>query len=171
MFTSPRPAEPLRGSRPRCPGCDLYRSAGLPRRIFLQLATVNVLNEDDEKLLQCLNTDAFRTGLQLLTTAQPALVPFSALAVGLTKTLSNRHRNIPVQAIDFGLDFSNIAPRPRLAEGSYIAVQIPQTDQAQWSWQNWVYDPANGQLTSTSQPGQLIPYNYIVISISRYQGK
>lgn len=141
-----------------------------PEGIFLKLATVNVHNKDDEKLLQCLNSDVFRGGLQLLTTVQPALAPFSALAVGLTNAIADRHRNIAVQGIDFGLDFSDIAPRPRLAEGSYIAVQIPQTDQTEWSWQNWAYDPANGQLASTSRPGQLIPYNYIVISISRYQG-
>ena len=138
--------------------------------IFLQLATVNVANEGDEKLLALLDSDAFKGGLQLLTTAQPALAPFSALAVGLTETIAARNRNVAVQAVDLGLDFSRVAPRPRLAEGSYIAVQIPETIQTVWSWQDWAYDPASGRMVSAAEPSLLIPYNYIVISISRYQG-
>jgi len=82
--------------------------------IFLQCATVNVSNDDDEKLLRFLDGAAFQAGLQLVTTAQPALAPFSALAVGLTETIAKRSRNVPVQTVDLGLDFSQIAPQPRL---------------------------------------------------------
>ena len=110
--------------------------------IFLQLATVNVANEGDEKLLAFLDSDVFKGGLQLLTTAQPALAPFSALAVGLTQAIAARNRNVAVQAVDLGLDFSQVALRPRLAEGSYIAVQIPETIRTVWDWQDWAYDPA-----------------------------
>ena len=138
--------------------------------IFLQLATVNVANEGDEKLLAFLDSDAFKGGLQLLTTAQPALAPFSAVAVGLTQAIAARNRNVAVQAVDLGLDFSRVALRPRLAEGSYIAVQIPETITTVWDWQDWAYDPAAGRLVSTVEPGLLIPYNYLVVSVSRYQG-
>lgn len=138
--------------------------------IFLQLATVNVANEGDEKLLAFLDSDVFKGGLQLLTTAQPALAPFSAVAVGLTQAIAARNRNVAVQAVDLGLDFSQVAPRPRLAEGSYIAVQIPETITTVWDWQDWAYDPAVGRLVSTVDPGLLIPYNYLVVSVSRYQG-
>jgi len=138
--------------------------------IFLQLATVNVANEGDEKLLAFLDGDVFKGGLQLLTTAQPALAPFSAVAVGLTQAIAARNRNVAVQAVDLGLDFSQVAMRPRLAEGSYIAVQIPETITTVWDWQDWAYDPAVGRLVSTVDPGLLIPYNYLVVSVSRYQG-
>lgn len=138
--------------------------------LFLQCATVNVLNEDDEALLRFLDSDAFKGGLQLLTTAQPALAPFSALALGLTTTIAARNRNVAVQAIDLGLDFSRIAPRPRLAQGSYIAVQIPETLRTVWRWQDWCYDPVNGRMVSTQQPDQLIPHNYLVMSVSRHEG-
>jgi hypothetical protein len=137
--------------------------------IFLQLATVNVANEGDEKLLAFLDSDVFKGGLQLLTTAQPALAPFSAVAVGLTQAIAARNRNVAVQAVDLGLDFSQVALRPRLAEGSYIAVQIPETVTTVWDWQDWAYDPAAGRLVSTVEPGLLIPYNYLVVSVSRYQ--
>lgn len=138
--------------------------------IFLQLATVNVANEGDEKLLAFLDSDVFKGGLQLLTTAQPALAPFSAVAVGLTQAIAARNRNVAVQAVDLGLDFSQVALRPRLAEGSYIAVQVPETIRTVWDWQDWAYDPAAGRLVSTAEPGLLIPYNYLVVSVSRYQG-
>lgn len=139
--------------------------------IFLQCATVNVLNDGDEKLLRFLDSDAFKGGLQLLTTAQPALAPFSVLALGLTETIAARTRNVAVQAVDFGLDFSRVALRPRLAEGSYIAVQIPETLQTVWSWQDWGYDPLNGRIVNVQQADRLIPYNYIVIGVSRYEGR
>jgi hypothetical protein len=139
--------------------------------IFLQCATVNVLNESDEKLLHLLDSDAFQAGLQLLTTLQPALAPFSALALGLTQAIAARTRNVPVQAIDLGLDFSSIAPRPRLAEGSYIAVQIPESRRLEWRWEDWGYDAAASQLVSCQDPAALIPYNYLIIGISRYREK
>jgi len=135
--------------------------------IFLQFATVNVLNEDDEKLLHFLEGDAFQGGLQLLTTAQPALAPFSALALGLTETIAKRARNVTVQEVNLGLDFSKIAPRPRLAEGSYIAVQIPETKRAAWQWDEWGYDPVSGRVVSVQEPGRLTPYNYVILGVSR----
>ncbi len=138
--------------------------------LFLQCATVNVLNEGDEALLGFLEGDAFQGGLQLLTTAQPALAPFAALTVGLTETVAKRNRNVAVQAVDLGLDFSRIPVRPKLAEGSYIAVQIPETLHTVWDWQDWGYDPVTGHLVSTEDRGLLIPYNYFVVSISRYHG-
>ncbi len=138
--------------------------------LFLQCATLNVLNEGDEALLRFLDGDAFKGGLQLLTTAQPVLAPFAALTVGLTETIAARNRNVAVQAVDMGLDFSRIPLRPKLAEGSYIAVQIPETLQSVWSWEDWRYDPVNGHLVNTLERDLLIPYNYFVVSISRYQG-
>ena len=136
--------------------------------LFLQCATVNVLNEDDETLLKFLDGDAFKNGLQLLTTAQPVLAPFAALTVGLTETIAARNRNVAVQTVDMGLDFSRIPMRPKLAEGSYIAVQIPETMETVWSWEDWRYDPMNGRLVSEEEPDELIPYNYFVVSISPY---
>ncbi len=138
--------------------------------LFLQCLTVNVLNEGDEALLRFLEGDAFTSGLQLLTTAQPALGPFVALTLGLTQTIAKRNRNVPVQAVDLGLDFSQIPVRPKLAEGSYIAVQIPQSLRTVWEWEDWRYDPAKGHLVSADDPGLLIPYNYFVVGISRYSG-
>jgi hypothetical protein len=53
-------------------------STGLALRCF----TVNVKNDDDEKLIAFLNRDVFKAGLKLLKTAQPAVAPLSEMALG-----------------------------------------------------------------------------------------
>ncbi len=87
--------------------------------IRLRVRTINVKNDQDEALLNLLESDVFKNGLHLITTVQPALVPLSELAHGLTRMILTRHENISVQDIDLGLDFSTILMRPHLAEGSY----------------------------------------------------
>jgi hypothetical protein len=131
--------------------------------------TVNVQNDEDEEFLGFLESDVFKAGLKLASTVQPVIAPFSAMALGLTKSIATRHRNVPVQDFYMGLDFSTVAMRARLAEGSYLAVQIPETLQTVWDWSEWIYDPANGQVVNKWEPKQLIPYNYLVYSLSRYE--
>ena len=131
--------------------------------------TVNVKNDDDEAFLGFLESDVFKAGLQLTSTLQPAIAPLSGLAVGLTKTIASRHRNVPVQDFYLGLDFGNIPLQARLAEGSYLAVQIPESFQAIWDWGEWVYNPINGQVVNKADPTQLIPYNYLIFGVSRYK--
>ena len=132
--------------------------------------TVNVGNEADEAFLGFLESDVFKEGLKLASTVQPAIGLFSETALGLTKAIATRNRNVPVQDFYMGLDFSHIPTRARLAEGSYLAVQIPETFQTVWDWSEWVYNPANGRVVNKDDPSQLIPYNYVVFSISRYEG-
>jgi hypothetical protein len=133
--------------------------------------TVNVGNSGDEALLSFLESDTFKGGLQLATTAQPAIGLFSETALGLTKAIAARNRNVPVQDFFMGLDFSDIPMRARLAVGSYLAVQIPETLTTVWDWSEWVYNPQTGRVVNRDDPTQLIPYNYVVFSISRYEGE
>ena len=51
-----------------------------------------------------------------------------------------------------------------------MAVQIPETMQTVWDWDDWVYTPGNGQVVNKTDPTMLIPYNYVVFSVSRYEG-
>jgi hypothetical protein len=132
--------------------------------------TVNVGNDADEAFLGFLESDVFKEGLKLASTVQPAIGLFSETALGLTKAIATRNRNVPVQDFYMGLDFSRIPTRARLAEGSYLAVQIPETIQTVWDWSEWVCNPASGRVVSKDDPTQLIPYNYVVFSVSRYEG-
>ena len=64
-----------------------------------------------------------------------------------------------------GLDFSGVQSRAQLREGSYIAVHV--ADAAAWDWSQWVFKRSNGQIVSKQTPGQGVPLNYVVFSVSR----
>ncbi len=135
--------------------------------LIFKCLTVNVKNEEDEQAIQFLDSDAFKTGLQLATTVQPAIKPLSEMAMGLTRSIASRRKNVPVQDIQIGLDFTNNPMSARLAEGVYIAVQIPETLKRVWDWRDWIYDASTGQIVNDYSRDQLIPYNYIAFGISR----
>lgn len=135
--------------------------------------TINVGNSNDEKLVGAITSQATTTGLNLLETAQPALVPFVSLAKELGMALASRSQNIPVQKIRLGLDFDRGAPGIRLAIGSYIVSQVPTPDEI--TWNDWSYDTENGTIVKTNPPisGQakpeILPYNTIVFRVSNWQ--
>ena len=132
--------------------------------------TVNVKNDADEAFLSFLESDVARTALKLATVAQPSLAPFVKIAAGLTRCIAQRHRNAPVQDFYLGLDFGGTPMGARLAQGDYIAVQIPETVRTVWNWTDWAYDPHTGHIVAQSDPTQLIPYNYVVFGVSRHEG-
>jgi hypothetical protein len=138
--------------------------------LSLKCRTINVSNDQDEALLAFLESAPFTSGLKLATTAQPVIAPFSAMALGLANTLCKRHRNVAVQDFDLGLDFGTNPLGGRLAEGAYLAVQLPESLHPLWNWDEWVYSPSHGQVVSRQDPQHRIPYNYLVFSISRHTG-
>ena len=131
--------------------------------------TVNVKNDSDEAMLDFLESDVFRSGLKLATTAQPALAPLAGMALGLTKAVARRSRNVSVQDFYLGLDFTGTQMGARLAIGDYIAMQIPESLLTVWRWDDWVYDAQSGLLVSRGDPGKPVPYNYVVFGVSRYE--
>jgi hypothetical protein len=139
--------------------------------VAFQFHTVNVKNDDDEAFLDFLEGDAFKSGLKLATTAQPAIAPLSGMALALTKSIAQRNSNVSVQDCYLGLDFAGTAMGARLAIGDYIAVQVPEKLQRIWDWQDWVYEPSAGLIVSREDPASLIPYNYVVFGVSRYEGE
>jgi hypothetical protein len=139
-------------------------AAGVAFKCF----TVNVKNDEDEAFLGFLESDVFKAGLKLATTLQPAIAPLSGMAFALTKSIASRHRNVPVQEFYLGLDFTSVPTGARLAEGAYLAVQIPESLHSVWDWGEWVYNPASGHVVSQADQTNLIPYNYLVFGVSRY---
>jgi hypothetical protein len=131
--------------------------------------TVNVKNEADQTALKFLESDVFKTGLKLISTAQPAIATLSEMAFALTRNVASHQRNAPVQEFYLGLDFGGVPTGARLREGAYLAVQIPETMQSIWDWSDWAYHPSSGQIVNQADHEQLIPYNYLVFGISRYE--
>ena len=128
--------------------------------------TVNVKNEEDEAVLEALESSTFQNGLKLLTTSQPVIAPFTAISLGLVKSLAKRNNNVPVQKFDLGLDFDDAAMAIRLAEGNYIAVQVP--NETTIDWNKWVYKPDLGAIVHKADDS-LLEYNYLVFRVSRHQ--
>jgi hypothetical protein len=137
--------------------------------IILKCHTINVRNDQDESLLRFMESDTFKAGLQLLSTAQPALAPCSETLFGLAKAIASRNRNVSVQDIELGLGFRSVGGR--LAEGIYLAVQIPESSRIAWDWEEWVYLPTKGRVVKRSDHQQLIPYNYLAFDISRHEAE
>ena len=52
--------------------------------------------------------------------------------INLAKALAQRHQNITMQKLYLGLDFENAPLEMPLAEGNYIAAQVPQEAAIDW---------------------------------------
>jgi len=129
--------------------------------------TVNVKNTEDQKMIDFLDGDVFKKGLSFLNAVNPAVPVVTSFALGITKAILSRNENIGVQDFFMGLDFSNIPTNARLAEGAYIAIQVP--DPNKWDWTEWVYNPKTGQVGPKSDPTGPVPYNYIIFSVSKLE--
>lgn len=133
--------------------------------LVIRCFTVNVKNDSDESFLDFLESDTFKSGLQLVATAHPAVAPLSSLAVGMTKAIAARHRNVAVQDVFLGLDFGGTATGARLGIGSYVAVQMPDAFRRSWRWSDWRYDANSGQILNAQN--DLMPFNYFIVGISQ----
>jgi hypothetical protein len=131
--------------------------------------TVCVGSQDDESLISFLESDVFRAGLRLTSAVQPAVGLVASMACGITKALAQHRANVPVQEFHMGLDFSGLVTRAALAEGSYLAVQIPEVQARAWDWDDWSFDPGRGALVRADNQNNPAPYNYIVFGVSRYE--
>ena len=159
------------GERAAVRGYPVFVGLGVGSEgVALHFHTVNVKNDEDEAFLDFLDGDAFKTGLKLATTVQPAIAPLAGMARALTRSIAKRNRNVSVQDCYLGLDLAGTAMGARLAEGDYVAVQIPESFRRVWDWADWVYEPASGVIVNRSAPEALIPYNYVVFGVSRYDG-
>jgi hypothetical protein len=127
--------------------------------------TVNVDDEGSRRALDLLDSDPIKAGLRLSRAPHPATAALSQLALALARSVLGSPRNVGVQELYLGLDFDSDAPGARLAEGSYLAVQLG--DPAAWSWGEWVWDCAAGRIVAKSDPHKLCPYNYLVFRVSR----
>jgi hypothetical protein len=159
----------LSGEKVAAVGYPIFTGLNIGKEgVTLKCYTVNVQNDGDQALLDMLESDIFKAGLKLATTMQPAIAPLSALAQGMTKAVAERNKNVPVQDFVLGLDFGATPGGARLAQGAYLAVQIPERMTTAWNWNEWVYDPTNGQVVNKADPTLLIPYNYIMFGVSKY---
>jgi hypothetical protein len=53
-----------------------------------------------------------------------------------------------------------------LAEGNYIALQVP--DETTIDWNEWIYKPDLGTIVNKLN-NSLLQYNYLIFRVSRYE--
>jgi hypothetical protein len=136
--------------------------------VAFQLFTTNVKNKTDEAMLAFLDSPPFQGGLNLLKTLQPAIKPFTEMTLGVARSVLSRNRNVPVQKFYLGLDFTQAALGVRLAQGNYIAAQVP--DETALNWDDWVYAPASGAIVAKADNTTTLPFNYVIFRVTRYEG-
>lgn len=137
-----------------------------PHGVGFQGGTINVENDSDRAALNFMNSGPFKNGLQLLTTAQPAIAPFAGTITGMTELILKRNENRKVQDFFLGLDFDeNAAFGARLAEGNYIVVQAPSSA---FQWGDWTYD-AESQRVLHKTAKTMIPFNYVCFRVTKMQ--
>ncbi|MDH2313493.1 hypothetical protein [Methylobacterium brachiatum] len=129
--------------------------------------TVNVGNDTDDLILDALNGEAFKSGLTLATTLQPALKPFVGLATSVVKATIKRSRNKPVFKFDVGLDFNARNLSARLRRGSYVVVQC---NDEEWDWSRFEFAAETRRVIRKSD-GRSLALNYFVIGIDDFAGE
>ncbi|MFM0485160.1 hypothetical protein PQQ81_31880 [Paraburkholderia strydomiana] len=126
---------------------------------------INVCNSMDDIVLSALDSAAFKSGLSLIATAQPALKPFTGLAESVVKAALERRKNVQVHNFHLGLDFGGNASSVRLRVGSYVVVQ---SDDPSWDWTNWHWDRNTLSLQAKDDKGSAPKANYMVFGVTPF---
>lgn len=125
--------------------------------------TVNVRSSGDSKILETLDSPAFRGGLSLLHTAQPALIPFTNLTIAAVKQALTDKKNVQVHTFDLGLDFGEGRSSVRLRAGSYVVLQSDEG--SRWKWDDFAWNDDGMAICYRHDQSTPIPFNYMVFSI------
>lgn len=128
--------------------------------------TVNVKNSGDDLVMAVFETPAFKNGLTLLNTAQPALKPLTSLASATVSAIAKRSSNVQIHTYELGLDFDGSATSARLRYGSYIIVQTD--DGSHWDWTDYEWSADGMALHPAGEPDKTPYFNYMVFAVSPF---
>jgi len=128
--------------------------------------TVNVRSAGDDMVMAILDTPAFKSGLTLLNTAQPALRPLTSLATATVGAIAKRGQNAQMHSFELGLDFDGSATSARLRYGSYVVVQTDEG--SSWDWGDYEWNANGLALHPAGKPGETPDFNYMVFAVSPF---
>lgn len=137
-----------------------------PDGISFKGRTVNVKNSGDDMVMAVLNTPAFKSGLTLLNTAQPALKPLTSLATATVSAIAKQGSNAQIHSFELGLDFNGSSTSARLRYGSYIVVQTDESNN--WDWGEYEWNATGLALHPTGNPRDTPSFNYMVFAVSPF---
>jgi hypothetical protein len=127
---------------------------------------VNVCNKGDQSLLATLSSPTFQQGLDLAGAFQPAMKPLTELALGLTTAFAKRNENALVQSVQFQLAFTATPFAPRLRQGTYVFVQIPEDQVGLFDWSEWAYFQNLNAVAQKADAKKPLLNNHFVLGIS-----
>ena len=154
-------------SGPAIAGAPIFMGLTVaPDGISFKGKTVNVRNSGDEMVMAILDTPAFKSGLTLLNTAQPALKPLTSLATATVSAIAKRNENAQIHTFELGLDFDGSATSARLRYGSYIVVQTD--DGSNWDWSDYEWNANGMALHPAGKPSETPGFNYMVFAVSPF---
>ncbi len=149
-------------------GWPLFSEMTVPERgITLAFQTINLSSRLDKALAEALGSKEFDQGLKLVTGSLPAVAQVSSLVRGLIEWSASRSDNCAVQQVDIGLDARKPgAPGARLAEGSYVFLQVPQTMADVWYFDEWEWNSDKNAIVNRDN-GDPLAANHFIVSVSR----
>lgn len=154
-------------SGPAISGAPIFMGLTVaPDGISFKGKTVNVKNSGDDMVMSVLDTPAFKSGLQLLNTAQPALKPLTSLATATVSAIAKRNENAQIHTFEIGLDFCGSATSARLRCGSYIVVQTDEG--SSWDWEDYEWNANGMALHPTGKSSETPGFNYMVFAVSPF---
>lgn len=154
-------------SSPAIAGAPIFMGLTVaPDGISFKGKTVNVKSSGDRQVLDILDTAAFKSGLTLLHTAQPALKPLTSLATATVNAIAKRAENAVVHKFELGLDFDGSATSARLKYGSYIVVQTDEGNS--WDWSDYEWNINGMGLHPKGKPSEKPHFNYMVFAVSPF---
>jgi hypothetical protein len=87
-------------------GLPVFADLNLPKSgLQLKIVSINLKTDKQISASGIMESNAFQQGLSLLETAQPAVVPFTALALGLAKMAINTGDGTVIHKFELNLDF------------------------------------------------------------------
>jgi hypothetical protein len=132
-----------------------------------ELSTVNIRSSNDQAILDVLQSAPFASGLNLLTTVQPVMKPFTDITLGIARMFATRNDNAKVQKVYLGLDFDPSAIGVRLAQGNYIVVQVPTENAINWN--DWLFDPVTESILNKNDMVTTLLYNYLIFRVTKHK--
>ncbi len=147
-------------------GYPIFIGLNVPNTgVNLRVVTLNLRSDQQLSALGVMDSSAFKSGLSLLETSQPAIAPFTTIALGAAKMLIESGTAKEIQKFHLGLDYDdNATTGVRLKNGSYVVVQAPLED---FRFSDYEFNYEIGRVTKKNIPDSDIPFNYIIFRISQ----
>lgn len=144
-------------------GAAIFRGLRIQNELQMRIATVNLVDRGEQRILEILQSDAMKKGLTLLSTVNPAFAMISELVMGTTQMFLSRNKNRAIHKVPIGLLINAADANPKLREGSYLLVQAD----ADWFQLNdYCWNQARSRVEHKELHEEL-PFNYMVFSLKK----